>query len=399
MWVLLLIIAVVPFGENPYLRLSDSFLGIVPNFTVAKALGLVGLVIAVFRFASGRAPLSGLRAPQVAAFAAFIAWLIVAAMVSGAGLQAATTTMAIVLMLPLVLAVARTEAEILKAAGAAPIVLALIFPYGLRQMLRFGGRFGVALWDSNYLALAVVLLIPLPLVFFRHARTPVRKALWLGVLLTLILELALAGSRGGLLGGVVVASLMVLLFARRKLLVAAGAAGVIVLLLATPNPLSQRLLDERDTSASGSDTARLKLVQAGLSMAAANPLTGVGLGRFKTEVESYGTVDKAQIAHNTYLELAAELGLLAVTTFLTVLWATFRSLLRARRRFLLSRNRRLADLATGMSIGVAGFAVSATFLSAQFEKFFWLVVMLSVSLERLSRRRLEQARAELAAAA
>ncbi len=41
MWILLLMIAVMPFEMNPYLTISQSFLGLLPNFTVIKLLGIV----------------------------------------------------------------------------------------------------------------------------------------------------------------------------------------------------------------------------------------------------------------------------------------------------------------------------------------------------------------------
>ena len=43
MWILLIVmILIMPFEMSPYLYLSQSFLGIIPDFTVIKLLGMVG---------------------------------------------------------------------------------------------------------------------------------------------------------------------------------------------------------------------------------------------------------------------------------------------------------------------------------------------------------------------
>jgi hypothetical protein len=47
MWILLGMILVMPFEKNPYLKLSSSFLGLFPDFTMIKLLGLVGLVLTI----------------------------------------------------------------------------------------------------------------------------------------------------------------------------------------------------------------------------------------------------------------------------------------------------------------------------------------------------------------
>ena len=49
MWLLLLIILIMPFEMSPYLYISPSFLGISPDFTVIKLLGMLGFAWAVFK--------------------------------------------------------------------------------------------------------------------------------------------------------------------------------------------------------------------------------------------------------------------------------------------------------------------------------------------------------------
>ena len=42
MWLLLAMIMIMPYEANPYLYLGANLLGVFPDFTVIKALGLLG---------------------------------------------------------------------------------------------------------------------------------------------------------------------------------------------------------------------------------------------------------------------------------------------------------------------------------------------------------------------
>ena len=53
MWLLALMILIMPFEASPYLYIAPNFLGVFPDFTVIKLLGLVGFAWAMMRLASG----------------------------------------------------------------------------------------------------------------------------------------------------------------------------------------------------------------------------------------------------------------------------------------------------------------------------------------------------------
>ena len=59
-----------------------------------------------------------------------------------------------------------------------------------------------------------------------------------------------------------------------------------------------------------------------------HPLTGIGLDNFKPLVTRYegrgGELEK--IAHNTYIEIAAEMGIPSLLVFLAILFSVFRTL-------------------------------------------------------------------------
>src|SRR2546430_17721507 len=88
MWLLALMILIMPFEASPYLYIAPNFLGVFPDFTVIKLLGLVGFAWAMMRLASGHphgAPL-GSRAGSL--FLLVFFGVVFAGLLSGAGLPA-----------------------------------------------------------------------------------------------------------------------------------------------------------------------------------------------------------------------------------------------------------------------------------------------------------------------
>jgi O-antigen ligase len=116
------------------------------------------------------------------------------------------------------------------------------------------------------------------------------------------------------------------------------------------------------------------------------PVFGVGPQRFKDFSQRYSGLDVPYIAHNTYLELGAEVGLPVLFLFLLLLVVTLAKLGRVVKRKDEPGMRTLAALADGFRTGLVGFAIAGGFISAQYEKFFWLSVFLSIVIGRLADR-------------
>ncbi len=136
-----------------------------------------------------------------------------------------------------------------------------------------------------------------------------------------------------------------------------------------------------------SNRAHTGLLKAGLRMVADAPITGVGPQNFKALSLKYAPeLDRAFIAHNTYLELAAETGIPVLVLFLLLLWHAYRTFNRATRLRGSPEARELATLAEGLRCGLLGFMVSASFISAQYEKMFWVVMFVSIAVDGVVRR-------------
>ena len=130
--------------------------------------------------------------------------------------------------------------------------------------------------------------------------------------------------------------------------------------------------------------------EAGLNMVKAHPFTGVGLGNYKSVVVQYDTTGLVaahpHIAHNAYLEVAAEMGIPAFVVYLIFFATAFRSLERTRKRSLAAGADELAALTIGMQSSLLGAWVAIFFVSGQYTKLFWFLLVLTMCLPRLIRR-------------
>ena len=399
MWILLAMIAVMLFEQNPYLYISRSFFGI-PDFTVIKLLGILGLGWSVAQIAMEQADLELMRSGLVKAFGVFLAATALSGLASGAGMEPVVRLMAVLLLMMLVPSVVRRQAQLVAALRTCALVMILVFPYSYRQMVRFGERLGVGLYESNYMALILVLIFPTAVALAYLERSAWKKAFWMGGAAVVLLQIVLTGSRGGFLALMIVFPFLAVRLLRRHLKILFGLALVLtVVIFGVSNPLRDRLsgtlhANEEQTGLKMSNESRLSLLHAGTRMMLANALFGVGLGQFKANIERYGDVPKAHIAHNTYLEIGAEQGVPTLIAFLLVPLAAFRSLRRSERLAAAVDNARLRALSIAIQAGLAGFLVGACFLSAQYENFFWLMLFLSVPMERIVRRQYRASRAE-----
>jgi O-antigen ligase len=169
------------------------------------------------------------------------------------------------------------------------------------------GRFSFGT-DPNYLALALVIGIPLAL--YRSIQT---NRLWQKILFWLyipvgLVGIVLTGSRGALVALVIAALLWGILGdLRRRVMVLAGGTLCVVVAGVAPFGLSERFTTIPDELKHGDLSDRRELWDQGLVVAADHPIEGVGVG---------ATTGKFGIAvHNTPLELMMESGVVGVALF------------------------------------------------------------------------------------
>ena len=261
----------------------------------------------------------------------------------------------------------------------------------VREYGSLSNRPGGASGDSNYFAVEVVICLPIAYYLIVAERVLWRKWCFLGCAGAGLVAVMLASSRGGLLG--MAASSAYIVWCSRRRFRNFVILGLLLLppLVIVPSSPLWRLLRPNYGDDVG-QTARQTVWKAGFRMIWKYPLTGVGLGGFKGNVLKFEEPDEnvVSIAHNTYIEIAAELGIPGLIVFVLMLGCSYRSLGVVRKRALHSGQRLLQAAASGLQASVVGAAVGIVFLSATSEKLLWLTIGLSMCMTSLVRVRKER---------
>jgi len=203
----------------------------------------------------------------------------------------------------------------------------------------------------------------------------------------MLLGFTLASSRGGLVG-LCVATLYMIMFSgqSRRAAILTTVLLLPMLLLSPASPVS-RMLHPGYGDFLG-EQVRKDFWRAGLDMVRNHAVTGIGLGNFTAQsfTISREVVGKQGIACNTFLEVAAEMGIPGFLAYCAILAGALLSAGKLR-----AEGKRLNDsflqyAGQGMQAGLLGFSAAAMFVSAEYQKPFWIIVALTATVPTLLRQ-------------
>jgi O-antigen ligase len=264
-------------------------------------------------------------------------------------------------------------ASIAAIASLSPAILGALPIGGLLPSQDISARGTGIFLNPNYMgqavAMAVLLLgtarrLDLPLGLSRRP--------WLGALPPL-LALGASFSRGAAVA--FVSGVVALYWSRgRRMFIGAALGGVVVIVVGYPILLGVRhsLTFGPDIAASEeaqqvSDGSRIAAARAGFRLFLSRPLTGVGYGQFHYESPGYLGASPITYAHNSYIQIAAEQGLVGIAAFLLALLALYLALSARADAYAITARAMLVAFAVGSL-----FAEPVT--SYQTSAILWLVV-------------------------
>lgn len=246
--------------------------------------------------------------------------------------------------------------------------------------------------DPNDLAYVLVSAVPLLVALVPRRSRPERTttvprpaAVLVAVLvLVLVLGAAVTVSRGGLIALTVALAWLAL---RRaipgRVLAAAGAAVVLaaVVVAALFPALVTTALTQKDQVGGSNVDDRALRWQVAATMLPEHPLLGVGPGGFRSNYlgvsHNAELAEQTPVAHNMYVEVAAELGLVGLAGFAAMigvgLWASERAVRAAR-----DGPDRLLPL--GVQGSLVAVCVASAFLSEQYYMPLWAMVAAACAL-------------------
>lgn len=201
-------------------------------------------------------------------------------------------------------------------------------------------RFAAGGADPNSLAMTLALGLPMAWYLGMTYRRPLLRWMCRGYVVVGLVAIGLTGSRGGMLASVVALSIVPLTLG--KLSPGRRAAAICLLMVSgavaaayVPETLVQRFATTGSEVQEGKLGGRFQIWAGGVKAFAQKPLMGYGTGNFKPAVRPWGGV---QVAHNSYLSVLVEEGLVGFTFFATMLVSALLAVLRLRgmeRRFAL----------------------------------------------------------------
>jgi O-antigen ligase len=251
-----------------------------------------------------------------------------------------------------------------------------------------GERSSGPIGDPNFYSLILAALIPFVLIRLRDEKTLLLRSAALVALGLLLAAQVLTYSRGGLIAVLIMAVFYVPLARVRPRHLALGVLVVLPLLSLVPSAYWQRLaLLGTGISGSGqvdmSVQKRAASQQIALEMFADNPIGGVGAANYPDTYFHYAlqldSPDAANYAHDLYLQIGAETGLLGLVTFGASMLLVMRAVWR--RRALAARlgDRMTEGLTTSCLLSLATYLIGSAFLPAAYPRYLWILVGLAVA--------------------
>ena len=241
---------------------------------------------------------------------------------------------------------------------------------------RVKGAIGNLFDNPNDLALHLVSFFPIVIGLALGTKNRIAKAIYFGVALTILGGTVATFSRGGFLGLVFVIGTIVWRLGKRNRTLVVVAAGFLFMafLVLAPGAYRQRVTTMGDPSA---ETRKGDLKRS-VYLALRNPINGVGMDNFVL----YS--DRELATHNSYTQVASELGLPAAAVYVLFLVAAIRRLRRIPApRDVDKRQRRIPYLAIGLEASLIGFMVTSFFASVAYLWYVYYLVGYAICVSRL----------------
>jgi len=256
-------------------------------------------------------------------------------------------------------------------------------------------------YDANDLATLIVTAMPLGLYCVLARKRPLPRVLAGIGLAILAVGLIRSGSRGGFLAFLAVTAFVLLrvttIPARSRLI------GLAVIVLFVFGAASDRYWTQMQTIVHPNDDynltaeeGRLQVWQRGMDYMTSHPLFGVGVQNFPVAEGTISPQARRQerglpvrwgAAHNTYVQVAAELGIPGIMLFLALMGGAFAALRRAARWSRRTGRPRgpVAKLSQTLMASLVGFAVGAVFLSLAYTDMLYMLLALAAGLAKTAR--------------
>lgn len=242
---------------------------------------------------------------------------------------------------------------------------------------------------------AQVMLMLLPIGLFLAWGEQSKKLRLVAFILTGLIFVggSLAFSRGAQLG--ILLLILIMTFMRyikvHQLLIVL--LGILLLLLAFPQntvrfaSLGAIFSSEEEggiRSADGAVQGRATEMIAAMLVFKDHPIIGVGPGMFVYEMVEYSkivglrNIITTREAHSLFPGIAAETGVLGLSTLIGIFLYTLYKLTQARNYWLIRKHTQMANLCTGFFLAIISYLTTGIFLHMSYIRYFWIMMALAI---------------------
>jgi O-antigen ligase len=256
-------------------------------------------------------------------------------------------------------------------------------------------------YDANDFATFAVTAMPFGLYFAHAGRRPFVRLFAAAGLGVLVIGFIRSGSRGGFIALAVVAVFVVLRYSAIPLrwrMSAVSLAALVFLGAASDQYWRQMSTILSDTDYNQTqESGRLQIWSRGLGYMFDHPVLGVGPNNFQVaegtlspfaERQQFGIGVRWNAAHNSFIQVGAELGIPGLVLFVALIVTAFAALRRSDRyeRALAEWQTSPSTLTPALTAALLGFVVGSSFLSLAYSEMLYTLMALAIGLHKVLTR-------------
>ena len=247
---------------------------------------------------------------------------------------------------------------------------------------RVEGNLGGMFANPNDMALHLVTMVPLAIALMLASRSISARLIYLACAILMVGGTVVTFSRGGFLGMIAGGFVLAWKFGRQR------RAGVILIIIVVlilflalaPGNYGLRVLSLFDSSLdpNGSSSTRQELLKRSIIVALRYPLFGIGMGNFH-----FKSIHE-QVSHNSYTEVAAEMGMAALALYVMFIVTPLKRLRQIEREtFAVRSPSRYHYLAVGVQASLVAYLVSSFFASVAYQWYVYYLVAYAIAIRRI----------------
>jgi O-antigen ligase len=273
------------------------------------------------------------------------------------------------------------------------VFIIIISLMNYENMYSMFGRFELANtgFDPNDTVFILLSLMPGSIYFTKYSTKKIFMLISFSVTIINIFLIVQTGSRGGFLGLITFMALYGVELMRgkniiRNIILVTISISMFTLFL---NTTDQRRIFEifsptKDYNYS-SEEGRIKIWKYAIEIIADNPIFGVGASCFPEAIgrirEERNLPQKWQTAHNTYLQIGSEIGLIGLIIFITLMYKTYNNINRSDNNYAnIKYEIEMKYISRCINIGFISLTVCALFLSQAYSIIFPFYIAIGESI-------------------